>query len=94
VTGGADDCRPRARRGRARRSISPRPKSAPGGTHEVKARADRRVEIINMARRVAGYNSGAGTVAKAVEEGVLYRCASDAALLIAGIQQFWRAAMG
>jgi hypothetical protein len=52
------------------------------------------VEIINMARRVAGCNSGAGTVAKAVEEGVLYRCASDAALLIAGIQQFWRAAMG
>jgi hypothetical protein len=52
------------------------------------------VEIINMARRVAGCNSGAGTVAKAVEEGVLYRRAGNAALLIAGVQQFWRSAMG
>jgi hypothetical protein len=43
---------------------------------------------------MAGFNSGAGMVAEYVKKEVLYRYAGAAAFLIAGVQQFLRAAKG
>jgi 4-hydroxy-2-oxoheptanedioate aldolase len=61
---------------------------------EVKAMADKGVEIIKAAGKVAGFNSNAGMVAEYVQKGVLYHCAGDAAFLIAGAQQYLRAGKG
>lgn len=43
---------------------------------------------------MAGFNSGADMVAEYIKKEVLYRCAGHAACLIAGVQQFLRAAKG
>jgi 2-keto-3-deoxy-L-rhamnonate aldolase RhmA len=61
---------------------------------DVKAMADKGVEIIIAAGRAAGFNSVAGMVAGYVKKGVLYHCAGDAAFLITGVQRFLRAAKG